>query len=157
MCFCTNTQSSTTGEHYNVRYRKPVKVYEIDGAQFSTLEEFFFLFGHNVASGWNLNFANLDGFNDVLRGEFGTPKDGFRIVWKNHILSKDRLGYAETVRQLERRLTTCHPANVGDVQESLEQARANQGQTVFDWIVEIIREHGASGRESEDGVDLILA
>jgi RNAse (barnase) inhibitor barstar len=35
---------------------------------------------------------NLDAFNDILWGGFGTPEDGFVLVWKNHHLSRDRLG-----------------------------------------------------------------
>lgn len=132
-------------------------VYEIDGAEFSTLEGCLSAFYRVATPEWNPASPGLDGFNDVLRGGFGTPEEGFRIVWNNHILSKDRLGYPETVRQLERRLANCHPANRGLVNGDLERAKCEQGQTVFDWIVEIIREHGTGGRESEDAVELILA
>ena len=36
---------------------------------------------------------NLDAFNDILRGGFGTPEEGFTLRWKNHSISKARLGY----------------------------------------------------------------
>ena len=64
---------------------------------------------------------NLDALNDVLRGGFGTPEAGFRIVWRGH-----------------------------------PQARASLGPRDFDAIVEIIRDHGRGGSQSEDGVELEL-
>jgi hypothetical protein len=63
---------------------------------------------------------NLDAFNDILRGGFGTPSDGFTIDWKDHALSRQRLGYCETVRHLKIRLATCHPASRAKVADELE-------------------------------------
>ncbi len=130
--------------------------YEIDGTQFSTLEEFFeeicrvlipdAIWGHN-----------LDAFNDILRGGFGTPEEGFSLVWKNSALSRQRLGYPETVRQLELRLARCHPYNRESVAKDLQLALRNEGPTVFDWLIEIIRLHGPGGDEEDDHVELILA
>jgi hypothetical protein len=45
------------------------------------------------------------------------------------------------VRQLEKRLTQCHPDNREIVQADLERARRGEGPTVFDWLVEIIRDN----------------
>ena len=100
--------------------------------------------------------ANLDAFNDVLRGGFGTPEEGFTIRWKNHDTSKSRLGYPETVRQLKLRLERCHPSNRESVSRYLQDAEQGKDQTVFDWLVDIIRKHGRGGVEEEDGVELIL-
>lgn len=127
----------------------------IDGEHFSTLDEFFRHFQEQALDGacWG---SNLDSFHDVLRGGFGTPEDGFLLIWKNHLLSRSRLGYAETQRVLRRRLTTCHPANDERVQAELTLAQQHQGETVFDWLVEIIRIHGPGGPEQEDGVELLL-
>jgi RNAse (barnase) inhibitor barstar len=129
---------------------------EIDGAEFATLEEFFAHFSDRALDGsyW---VKNLDAFNDVLRGGFGTPKGGFRLVWRNHATSRERLGYPETVLQLEKRLARCHPTNRVNVQAELEQARSARGSTVFDWLVEILLVHCAGGAEEEDGVELVLA
>jgi hypothetical protein len=46
------------------------------------------------------------------------------------------VGYPETVRQLERRLSG-HPLNRPHVQADLGAARAGHGPTVFDWLVGI--------------------
>lgn len=77
-------------------------IYEIDGERFSTMDEFFEEVDRVMRlSPWG---HGLDSFNDILRGGFGTPEEGFLILWKNHRLSKERLGYPETVHQLKMRL-----------------------------------------------------
>ena len=130
--------------------------YEIDGSRFSTLEEFFEEISEFLIPGvfWG---HNLDAFNDILRGGFGTPEQGFRLVWKNSELSREKLGYSETVRQLRLRLARCHPLNRESVAETLELALKNEGATVFDWLVEIIKIHGPGGDEEEDNVELVLS
>jgi RNAse (barnase) inhibitor barstar len=133
----------------------PKPIYEIDGRDFASLQEFYDVVSRVLIPGaeWG---RNLDAFNDILRGGFGTPDGGFVLRWVNSALSRERLGYPETVRQLERRLTQCHPSNRPMVAEDLERARQGVGPTVFDWLVEIIEVHGAGGDEQEDGVELIL-
>lgn len=132
------------------------KLYEIDGANFSTLEEFYAEITRVLIPGepWG---HNLDAFNDILRGGFGTPDEGFTLRWRNSQLSRERLGYSETVRQLEKRLEECHPTNRPSVRADLERARRGTGPTAFDWLVEIIRIHCPGGYESESGVELELA
>jgi RNAse (barnase) inhibitor barstar len=127
----------------------------IDGACFSSLDEFFMHFQVCALNGASWG-TNLDAFNDVLRGGFGTPEDGFTLVWKHHNLSKDRLGYSETQRVLRKRVTTCHFENVTFVTSELKKAEACEGATVFDWLVEIIKDHGPGGSEHEDGIELVL-
>ncbi len=131
-------------------------VYEIDGTRFSTLEEFFAEFNRVVVPGFDLSLSNLDAFDDVLSGGCGTPDDGFTLRWKNHNISKQRLEYAETVRQLELRLARCQPANRAKVAQDLKHAQAQKGPTVFDWLTEIIHDHGPGGRYATDRVELLL-
>jgi len=38
--------------------------------------------------------GNLDAFNDILRGGFGTPDEGFVLVWRDHLTSREHLGAA---------------------------------------------------------------
>lgn len=130
-------------------------VITIDGAQFASLDEFFKHFQARALDGANWG-NNLDAFNDVLGGGFGTPDHGFVLVWKNHEVSKERLGYAETQRVLRRRLHTCHAANIPAVNRELDRAEHGEGETVFDWLVAIIRDHGPMGSESEDNIELVL-
>ena len=129
-------------------------VYEIDGERFSTLDEFYDEIDRVMSlAPWG---RNLNAFNDILRGGFGTPEKGFAIRWKNHGVSKTRLGYGETIRQLDSQLKHCHPTNRASMSKDLDEASEHRGPTVFDWLVEIIRIHGPGGREQQDGVELSL-
>lgn len=138
------------------RYENLLMVYEIDGTRFSTLEEFYAEFTRVVIPGFAPPLSNLDAFDDVLSGGCGTPEDGFTLRWKNHQVSRQRLAYPETVRQLELRLARCHPTNRPQVAQDLKQAQSHQGPTVFDWLTEIIHEHGTGGRDAADRVELLL-
>jgi RNAse (barnase) inhibitor barstar len=64
--------------------------YEIDGSRFSTLEGFYDEISRVLIPGaeWG---RNLDAFNDVLRGGFGTPEGGVVLCWKNSALSREHL------------------------------------------------------------------
>lgn len=132
------------------------RTYEIDGRDFATLEEFFEVVGRTLIPGavWS---RNLDALNDILRGGFGTPEGGFVLKWSNSQRSRERLGYPETVRQLEMQLARAHQTNRQDLMRKVELARNHIGPTVFDWIVDIIRNHGRGGEEETDGVELSLA
>lgn len=67
--------------------------YAVDGAHFGSLDEFFDHFGVRVIPGaaWG---RNMNAFNDVLRGGFGTPDHGFSLRWIDHEQSRRRLGDA---------------------------------------------------------------
>lgn len=129
--------------------------FQLHGDRFSTLEEFWNEIERTLIPGLSWG-RNLDAFNDILRGEFGTPKGGFVLRWQNSSLSRERLGYPETVRQLENRLRRCHPSNRESVERELASARERVGPTVFDWLVEIIRDHGSGGQQADDRVELVL-
>jgi RNAse (barnase) inhibitor barstar len=100
--------------------------------------------------------GNLDAFNDLLRGGFGTPEGGFVLRWLHSERSREALGYGATVALLQRLSQTCHPNHVPRVQAELQAARDREGPTLFDDIVKIIKVHGPGGEEAEDGVILEL-
>ena len=129
--------------------------YILDGTEFSTFEGFARHFSAVVLRGHEWR-GNLDAFNDILRGGFGTPEEGFVLVWRNHARSKECLGHGEAARRLEGLLETCHPSNIPRFRARLAAARQGQGSTLFDELVEIIRIHGIGGREEHDGVELVL-
>lgn len=85
--------------------------------------------------------GNLDALNDFLNGGFGTPDDGFVLVWRNSELARKGLGQAETLRWLEERLRDCHPSNAAHFRRQMEEVRQGRGEMLFDMIVSIIREH----------------
>jgi hypothetical protein len=127
----------------------------LEGTSFDDLAGFFSAITRALGvTGWG---RNLDAFNDILRGGFGTPQGGFILRWASSATSAQRLGWPETIRFIESMLTTCHPANIPTVQANLAAARRGQGQTLFDIITSIIRAHGPGGIEAEDNVHLILA
>jgi hypothetical protein len=95
---------------------------------------------------------NLDAFNDILRGGFGTPQDGFVLRWLNSNASKEQLGFAETGRQLRRRLQICRSSGRHLVMDQLRQAESGSGKTVFDWLVDIVLIHCPGGAEQADGM-----
>lgn len=72
-------------------------VYEIDGRDFTTLEEFYEVVSRVLipSAQWG---HNLDAFNDILRGGFGTPDGGFVLRWVNAAVSREQLGYPEMRR-----------------------------------------------------------
>lgn len=131
------------------------KEFVLDGSKVTSLEAFYDQISDTLIPGayWG---RNLDAFNDILRGGFGTPEGGFILRWTDSQASRENLGYRETVRQLEKRLERCHPTNRDYVRADLSQAQQRKGATVFDWLVEIIRDHDAGGDQSEDNVRLIL-
>jgi hypothetical protein len=48
------------------------------------------------------------------------------------------------------------PSNRAHFSEQLAQAGRHEGSQLFDWLTEIIRDHGQGGRESDDNVHLEL-
>ncbi|WP_035796644.1 barstar family protein [Kitasatospora mediocidica] len=115
--------------------------YVLDGTQVRTLEDFWRVIGEAVNGPGGYFGRNLDAFADCLSGGFGQPDDGdYVIEWRDHAISREHLGYPETVRQLELRLTRCHPTNRPAVSAELAAARDGRGTTVFDWLVEIFEE-----------------
>lgn len=131
-------------------------VLEIDGSKFADLagfaREFSRLLDNHVWHG-----KKLEAFNDILRGGFGTPEQGFVLRWLHSDASRRALGWEATVDWLEESLVTCHPSNRPQVEQNLAAALRREGTTLFDWIVEIIRNHGAGGDEAEDNVLLEFA
>ena len=127
----------------------------IDGSRVWSLESFWDEVSRSLIPGgwWG---RNLDAFNDILRGGFGSPEGGFVLRWSESETSRAFLGYPETIRQLEIRADNCHPDNIFRVAAQLEDAKQGRGPTVFDWIVEIIREHGEAGDEPKSNVRLVL-
>jgi RNAse (barnase) inhibitor barstar len=131
------------------------KEYVLDGRKVTSLEAFYDQISDSLIPGayWG---RNLDALDDILIGGFGTPEGGFVLRWTHSDVSRAHLGYPETVKQLEHRLEQCHPSNRDSVRAKLGQAQQGIGATVFDWLVEIIREHGVGGARAEDSVRLVL-
>lgn len=117
---------------------------EIDGEMFSNLNDFYDEVERCLTSGldWKIG-RNLDAFNDVLKGGFGMYDydEEIELIWKNSDRSKIKLGYKETVKYLQDKLGKSHPTAKREIKEELKLAKNKIGKTLFEIIVEIIKEH----------------
>ena len=117
-----------------------LRTYVIEGARVTTLDEFYDEVERELLEGeaWG---RNLDAFDDILDGGFGPLPSRFVLVWKDASLSRKNLSHAETAKELQRRLARCHSTARPGVQRDLAAAERGAGPTLFDWLVQIIREH----------------
>ncbi|WP_215452956.1 barstar family protein [Streptomyces sp. ATCC 21386] len=115
--------------------------YVLDGTRIRKLEDFWRVIGETINGPGGYFGSNLDAFADCLSGGFGTPDDDDYVVeWRDHQASREHLSYPETARQLEIRLSRCHPTNRPAVSAELAAAREERGPTVFDWLKEIFED-----------------
>lgn len=116
----------------------------VDGSNFNNISEFYIEIDKRLTKGltWKTGH-NLNAFNDLLHGGFGVHKYGepIIIIWKNANKSKMDLGFNATIKYYEEILTKCHPTNIENVRAWLEDAKHERGDTLFDIIIEIIKEH----------------
>ncbi|MYS39325.1 RNAse (barnase) inhibitor barstar [Streptomyces sp. KhCrAH-43] len=115
--------------------------YVIEGSRITGPDSFWTVVGEAVNGPGGYFGRNLDAFADCLSGGMGTPDDGdFVFEWRDHALSARALGHAETARYLERTAARAHESNRGRLREECAQAAAGIGPTLFDRLVEIIRD-----------------
>lgn len=114
--------------------------YVLDGKRFDTLEGFYTEVGRVFVGGkpWGKNFNALD---NLLRADFGLMPDKFRLVWRHAELSRERLGYTETVQQLMSQVRDCQPQALIKTAWALRAALRGQGPTVFDCLITLISKH----------------
>lgn len=120
--------------------------YVIDGSRVTGPERFWAVMGEAVNGPGGYFGRGLDSFADCLRGGMGTPDDGdFVIEWRDHALSARALAHEETARFLRGLLGRAHAGNVPGLRRELARAEAGVGPTLFDRLVEIIRDETAPG------------
>ena len=121
-----------------------MKTIELNGNNFSNLSEFYNEVERKMTSGLNWKIGrNLDAFNDVLSGGFGIHNvdENYQLNWKNAEKSKLDLGWTQTIDFIENKLKTCHPTNIEFVKKDLEDAKNGTGETLWELIIGIIKEH----------------
>lgn len=126
----------------------PKKVYMIDGDHFSTLTGFYEEIDKVLVPGCDWGH-NLDAFDDILDGGYGTPKKGFILVWRNARKSQRDLGYPETLRWLETTFPIVHEQNIDHWRTRMDQAKREEGSTLFLTLIDIIVDH--------EGIELRLS
>ncbi len=117
----------------------------LDANRFSTLASFYQEVENTCTKnlGWSIG-RNLDAFNDVLRGGFGVHdyEEPVQLIWLYSDKSRKDLGWAETVNHFKTKLATGPPSTVASAQRELALAESHTGKTLFEIIVDIIKEHG---------------
>lgn len=131
---------------------KPVFV--LDGSRFADLGGFARELSHLIPEDtWE---GNLNAFNDVLSGGYGTPDGGFVLRWLHSDQSRTALGYHATAKWLMSLIE----ARQGDrewLTSRMDDALNRRGPTLFDTLVEIIQRHGPDGRQPDSDIDLELS
>lgn len=111
-----------------------------DGSKIESLESFYDEVSRNLFS--NIEWGrNLDAFNDVLNGGFGFPEEDFVLIWKNSQESKEKLGFTETIKWLNEKRKTVHPSHNENLLLDIQNAENQQGETLFDMLIDIIKSH----------------
>jgi hypothetical protein len=124
----------------------------VDGARFSDFDGFVREFSRLLGNyTWR---GNLDAFQRPAPRGFRDARErmGAEVAQLRVVSARARA----TTQRLERLLLTCHPSNRSAIEARISSSRRCEGPTLFDEIIEIIRDHGPGGSESEDGILLEL-
>ncbi len=118
------------------------KEYIIDGNAFKTYNEFTKYFSKIVLKNHQWN-GNLNAFNDILYGGFGTPENGFKIRWINANVSRLNLGRQETINWYEEALKNSHQDYKKELRNKINLLNTKKNKTgestLFDFIVNILQ------------------
>ncbi len=110
------------------------KNFVIDGRKITSLESFYEFVGSEFFDGKIPE--NLDAFGEML-GNLVEEEGAITVRWADASLSRDVLGYPETLRALVEQLKHAHPDNIETIKEKISSAEAGQGETLFDTLEEI--------------------
>lgn len=80
---------------------------------------------------------HLDVLDDILWGGFGTPDEGYAVVWLNSDVSQRALNHDETRRWLEAKIKSW--GNNDFLNDELNQAKLGVGLTLFEIVVRAFR------------------
>ena len=120
------------------------KTIVIEGKKISSLSSFYDEIENKFTRNLGCSIGrNLDAFNDVLRGGFGVHEyeEPIKLIWLDSKENKINLGWDETIKYLSSKLKTCHPSNIESIKSDLELAKQHAGETLFELIIVIIKDH----------------
>ncbi|AZA76993.1 ribonuclease inhibitor [Chryseobacterium sp. G0186] len=119
------------------------KMIVIHGGHFSSLQEFYEEVSSVLMKDTDWKVGTLDGFDDILYGDFGVFENNEEIVivWKESGKSKEDLGFIATREFYENKIRQGKPFNVELIQQKLDDLNTGKGQTLFEILVEIIESH----------------
>ena len=101
--------------------------YIIDGEKIFSLEDFYDEFSRVVCPNMP-RVTNLDALDDVLYSDVGMPLGGFTLRWRHSGLSRERLGYEETIKQLKLRIIRCHVGAIQDIRRQISEANLKKAK-----------------------------
>lgn len=120
---------------WNTSNNNKNKMTVINGSHFSNLEAFYEEVSSFFLKDEDWKVGTLDGFDDILYGYEG------EIIWKNAQKSKKDLGFDLTKEFYENKIRQGKPFNVTLIQQKLDDLIAENGQTLFEILIEIIKSH----------------
>jgi len=92
---------------------------------------------------WRLG-ESLDALDDLLYGGLGV-RDGaepVRVVWKHVDVAREALGVEATRQYYRAKLARPQVYAVATAQRALDALEAGVGETYFDLVVRVFRDHG---------------
>ena len=91
---------------------------------------------------WKLG-NSLDALNDLFYGGYGEikGKESVELIWKDISKSKSALGYEATKAFYEEKLANPGTYNVKWAEEKLAELERNEGETYFDIVLSIVKDH----------------
>ena len=116
----------------------------LDGSAFDDLDGFHDEVERKLTKGLDWRPAhNLDAFNDLLYGGFGVhePHEPVQLIWRDSARSRDVLGWPATEAYWSSKVRTFHPNQRPIAEAKLAAARRREGQTIYELLCEIIRDH----------------
>lgn len=127
----------------NTSNKNNKKTAVINGSRFSDLSGFYEEVSTVLMEGVDWKVGTLDGFDDILYGGFGVFEntDEIEIVWKDFQKSKEDLGLEATKEFYKNKIKQGKPFNIDLAQQKLDELIKENGQTLFEILVEIIESH----------------
>jgi len=116
----------------------------INGNNFLNLESFYVEIDNVLTKGltWNTGH-NLDAFNDLLRGGFGVfeYEEPIVLIWRDSGINKINFGFQQAINRYKAMLKRCHPSSQPSVTGLLNAAEKQEGETLFEILINIIKKH----------------
>jgi len=120
---------------WNTSSNNKNKMTVINGSHFSDLQGFYEEVSRLFLKNEDWKVGTLDGFDDILYGYEG------EIIWKEAQKSKEDLGFGLTQEFYENKIRQGKPFNVKLIQQKLDELMNENGQTLFEILIEIIESH----------------
>ncbi len=119
------------------------KKFIIEGSRIWSLESLYSEINRVLMSNENWKIAaSLDAFNDLLYGEFGNLKNVQNpiFIWKNFEDNAQLFGTDFTIKWYQEKLKS-NQYNSQLISDKLQELESGMGQTYFEIIEEIFKDH----------------